>query len=814
MFKSYLTIAIRSSLRQRFHAAINVLGLAIGMTCVILIAMYIRWELGFNTQFPNTENLYRVIRSTVGNENQLLYTTRTSGALAGVLRNEYPEVLDVTRLLRREVFVSSGDKVLSQIFCLADDNVLDTFPHVFARSDAATLVRSPGSLVVSQTLAQKLFEDRDPIGQTLRIEGTGLSADYRVCGVFFKPNNSTIQFDLLATQSSAARIHHHWANWRARGYCFIETFVRAREGVVIAAFEKNIQRIFTQYMDKEVAARNAYHLQPFNQIYLYSSQMYNIRRPGGGLPFDYGDINRLYFAGLISSFLLVIACFNFVNLSTGRATLRAKEIGVRKVVGAHPNNLVAQFLTESILISIIALLLAFCFSRFLFGTFSNLLQVQMEILFDTAFWAISFSAAVFIGLLSGLYPAFVLSTFKPISVLKSKTTSASSGFFRQILVVFQFTVSIVFISLTLVIADQMKLIAEKDLGYRREGIISLPIFNIANKSNLWGNFAGELKLQNDRVKTRFLEHPNVLDASVSRFTVAARNRQAFRFPETTLPDQQLRFMGIDDRFLRLLDIPILEGRTFPPTFIDQWDENKEMEFIVSKSLVKKMNWKEPIGKIVEWPFYNKRGPIVGVVGDIHFGSLHDQTEPIIFVPELWNLKHLYVRVNLENLPETIAFLEEAWATFLPDHPFQYTFVDEEIALWYQGEARQQKLVVVFSVLAVLIASFGLLGLVSFSVARRTKEIGIRKVLGASSYHLLTLLTKEYIVLILIANFVAWPIGFYMAQTWLASFTYRIDLGVGTFALAGFVALVIALITVFLHTLKAVQTNPVETLRME
>ena len=222
-------------------------------------------------------------------------------------------------------------------------------------------------------------------------------------------------------------------------------------------------------MDKEVAA---YHLQPFNQIYLYSSQTYNIRSPGGGLPFEYGDINRLYFAGLISSFLLVIACFNFVNLSTGRATLRAKEIGVRKVVGAHPNNLVAQFLTESILISMIALLL-FCFSRFLFGAFSNLLQVQMEIPFDTAFLVISFSATVFIGLLSGLYPAFVLSTFKPISVLKSKTTSASSGFFRQILVVFQFTVSIVFISLTLVIADQMKLIAEKDLGYRREGIISL-----------------------------------------------------------------------------------------------------------------------------------------------------------------------------------------------------------------------------------------------------------------------------------------------------------------------------------------------------
>ena len=264
----------------------------------------------------------------------------------------------------------------------------------------------------------------------------------------------------------------------------------------------------------------------------------------------------------------------------------------------------------------------------------------------------------------------------------------------------------------------------------------------------------------------------------------------------------------------LFDIPILVGRTFPPTFIDQWDENKEMEFIVSKSLVKKMNWKEPIGKIVEWPFYNKRGPIVGVVDDIHFGSLHDQTEPIIFVPELWNLKHLYVRVTLENLPETIAFLEEAWATFLPNHPFQYTFVDEEIALWYQGEVRQQKLVVVFSALAVLIASFGLLGLVSFSVARRTKEIGIRKVLGASSYHLLTLLTKEYIVLILIANFVAWPIGFYMAQTWLASFAYRVDLGVGIFALAGFVALVIALITVFFHTLKAVQTNPVETLRME
>ncbi|MCZ6633986.1 MAG: ABC transporter permease, partial [bacterium] len=222
MFKSYVTVAIRSMLRQRFHSAINILGLAIGMTCVILIAMYIRWELGFNTQFPNTDRLYRVVRSTVSSENQLSYTTRTSGALAGVLQDEYPEVLNVTRLFRREVFVTVGDKALSQLFCLADDNVFDTFPHAFKMGDAATLVRSPGSLVISQTLAQKLFGDRDPVGQTLKIDETGLSAEYRVCGVFVKANNSTIQFDLLATLSSAARVHHHWANWRVRGYRFVE----------------------------------------------------------------------------------------------------------------------------------------------------------------------------------------------------------------------------------------------------------------------------------------------------------------------------------------------------------------------------------------------------------------------------------------------------------------------------------------------------------------------------------------------------------------------------------------------------------------
>lgn len=789
---------------------INILGLAVGMTCVILIALYIRWELGFNTQFPNTENLYRVMRSTVGSENQRTYTTRTSGALAGVLKEEYPEVLDVTRLMRREVFVTAGNKGLSQFFCLADDNIFDTFPHTFIKSDATTLVRSPGSMVISQTLAQKLYGDQDPIGQTLKIEEHGLTADYHVSGVFVKPNNSTIQFDLLTTLSSAAQVHHHWANWRIRGYRFIETHVHIRSDVDVAVLEQKIQRIFTQYMDKKVAATNAYHLQPFDQIYLHSFQTYNLRSPGGGLPFEYGDINRLYLAGLISCFLLAIACINFVNLSTGRATLRAKEIGVRKVVGAHQKNLIAQFLTESILTSIIALLLALGFSKFLFNAFNNLLQIQMVPLFDTPFLITSMTVATFIGLFAGLYPAFVLSTFKPISILKSGTASVGSGFFRQALVVFQFVVSIVFISLTFVIADQMKFMAEKDLGYRHEGIINIPIFNVANRSSRgW-----ELKKQNDQVKTRFLEHPNVLDASVSRFNVTARTRQVFRFPESTQSDQQLRFMGIGNRFLDLFDIPILNGRTFPPTFIDQWQENREMEFIVTQSLAKKMNWDDPIGKIVEWPYYKRRGPIVGVVDDIHFGSLHNQTEPIIFVPGLWNLKYLYVRVKLENLPETIAFLEEAWTTFLPDRPFQFSFVDEEIALWYQGEVRQQKLVVVFSGLAVLIASFGLLGLVSFSVARRTKEIGIRKVLGAHSHHLLTLLTKEYVALIVIANVIAWPIGFYMAQAWLASFAYRVDLGISTFALAGLVALLIAWVTVFWHTLKAVQANPVETLRIE
>ena len=814
MFKSYLKIAIRSLLRERFHAAINVLGLAIGMTCVILIAMYIRWELDFNTQFPNTDHLYRVIRSTVSEGDQRTYGTRTSGALANVLKDEYPEVLDVTRLFRREVFVTVGDLALSQFFCLADDNVLDAFPHIFKRGDAETLVRSPGSLVISHTLAQTLFGDRDPIGQTLKIEETGLTGDYRVCGVFIKPSNSTIQFDLLATLSSASKVHHHWGNWRVRGYRFVETFVHTRDDVDIADLEKKIQGIFTQYMDNGIAATNAYHLQPFDHIYLYSSQTYNIRNPGGGLPFEYGDINRLYLAGLISGFLLVIACINFVNLSTGRAMLRAKEIGVRKVVGARQSNLVGQFLIESILISMIALLLAFCFSYVLFGTFCNLLQIQMDTSFDASLFVFSFLTTTAIGFFAGLYPAFALSTFKPVSVLKGNTASVGRGGFRQALVIFQFIVSIVFISLTLVIADQMKFMAEKDLGYRREGIIRLPIFNIANQSSLWGNFGGRLKLQNDRVKARFLEHPNVLDAAVARFTVDARNRHEFRFPDTPLPDQQLKFMGVGDRFLSVFDIAILEGRTFPPTFAQQVQEDIEMEFIVTKSLVDKMNWKEPIGKIVEWPNYKKRGPIVGVVDNIHFGSLHDPTEPVIFVPELWNLKYIYVRVTLENLPETLAFLEETWTAFLPDRPFQYAFVDEQIALWYKAEIRQQKLVVVFSGLAVLIASFGLLGLVSFSVARRIKEIGIRKVLGAGSLHLLTLLTREYIVLIFIANVIAWPIGFYMAQTWLASFAFRVKLSIGTFALAGFVALVIALGTVFLHTRKAAQANPVDALQQE
>ena len=817
MLQNYLRVAIRNLMRQKFHTAINVIGLALGMMCVILIAMYIRWELSFNTQFSNTDNLYRIVRSTVSSGDARTYDIRTSGALADVLRETYPEVADVTRLIRQDVFVGNGDEMISQMICFADDNVFKTFPLTFVKGDSESWITSRGSLAISETLAQKLFGDVDPIGKTIRVEGMRLGEACLVSGVFRVPPNSTLHCDLLTTASSAMFPHDQWVSWRPRGWRRVETFVRLREGVQVLDFEHKIQNILKQYMGDDVLEKNAYHMQPFDRIYLHSRQDYNIAKPrGGGHTFEYGNVDHLYLAGLISGFLFLIACINFVNLSTSRATLRAKEIGVRKVVGANKNNLVLQFLTESVLIALVALVLAFSFSDVVFSAFNQMLQtqIQADAVLDVSFVVVAFVVAVFTGVCAGLYPAFVLSAFQPVFVLKNNGVSTGSATFRRGLVVFQFAATIVFIALTSVISDQLRFLNQKDLGFRKEGIIGLPVFDVARLTTYWGRSAVDLKRQQERVRNRFLQHPNVLDASVARFPVSNGGRSAFRFEGVTQHDRQLKYTGIDNRYLGLFDIALLEGRNFPVHFMGQLEQGAEMEFIVSRSLVNEMGWENPIGQIVEWPYYKKRGPVVGVVDDVHFGPLHDKTEPVIFVPEMWNLKVLYVQVRLENLPETIAFLEEAWSSFLPDRPFQYEFVDAQVAQWYKSEKRQEKMVAVFSGLAILIASFGLLGLVSFSVARRTKEIGIRKVLGASVHALLALLTREYLVLILIANMVAWPIGFYVAQTWLTSFAYRIDLEMSTFVLAGVVALAIALLTVCIHTFKAARANPVDALRNE
>ena len=568
-----------------------------------------------------------------------------------------------------------------------------------------------------------------------------------------------------------------------------------------------MQSLIKQYMGDEVAAKNTYHLQPLHRVYLYGKSDFD--------PAVDSPIQQIYMLTAIGLIVVVIACVNFTNLATARAVTRKREVGVRKVVGAHRPQLMVQFLSESLLLTCAALLIALILVEICLPLFNQFVYSDLHLdaatIMTCAPAVLAFTLLV--GLLAGWYPAFFLSSFRPVTVLKSSASSSSgSTWLKKGLVVFQFGMSILLVICTLVVYQQLRFIETKDMGFARDHIVSLPIFAHDREHEL--DPQKRLSARHQMVKQVFLEHPNILSASALRYDISGYGGR----PRLVWPDgdptkeRTIRINEVDDSFFETFDIPVLRGRAFSADVASDISQ----AIILNETAVRLLGWEDdPIGKQIEWQAVkNPTLTVIGVVKDYHSLTLRDEIAPMGFVARRILFDSLVLRIRPEETAQTLSFLETQWKHFVPEEPFEYHFLDEIIQWYYFNEQLTGKMLGVFSLLAIFVACLGLFGLAAFMVRSRTKEIGVRKVLGASTPHLMMLLSREFLLLILLANGIAWPIAYYLMHDWLSGFAYQTDLNVLPFVASAIMALIIAFGTVSIQAIRAARSNPIDALRYE
>ncbi|MFC1492625.1 ABC transporter permease [candidate division KSB1 bacterium] len=789
MYRNYLKIAFRNIKNHKGYSFINISGLAIGIACCTLILLWVQDELSFDTFHEDGDTLYRVTQET---------GSVTCAPLAPALKEEVPEVELASRyrpigkrLIKYQDQSYSGDK-----FCLVDADFFKMFSFPLISGDPETMFDDPFSLILTEETAEKYFGDEDPMGKILKVENR---FNFTVKGIIQNvPRNSHMQFDILVRFDFISDL---WGeninNWGSNSHI---TYIRLQENSDPETAISNINDTYLRHLPE---ASNRLRLFSVNDIYLSKMPQWIDVEPG--------SYTYVLIFSIIALFILLIACINFMNLSTARSIRRAKEAGVRKVVGARKSDLIKQFYGESIISTLFAFILAFLLISAAMPVFNNLSGKVLGINSLMNFYVVAgiFLIAFFTGILSGSYPAVYLSSFKPINVLKSTALGSLTGksHLRKILVTVQFILTIFLIIGTTVIYKQMDYIKNRELGYDRENIICMPA-------------TSSLLRQISAAGQELVKNPDILNISISATLPGIRETTTSKITwNGKNPDETIRFESIiaDLEFQKTFNLKIIEGRYFSREHPSEFRSG----VVVNETAVKAMGIvdESPIGKEMSnlpgySSFHTEKVKIIGVVKDFHSRSFHHEISPLIIMFSPYSNDNLSIRIREGKTAEALMFLDDIWKRFVPDYPFEYRFFDDRLNDLYSAEQRMGKLFNYFSILAIFISCLGLLGLVSFITQQRTKEIGIRKTFGASVSGILILISKEFIILIGIAVVIAAPISYYVTNKWLERFAFRTDLAIWIFLAAGFITLVIASLTVSLQAFRAAQTRPVDSLRYE
>jgi putative ABC transport system permease protein len=787
MFQNYLKSALRNIQRQKGYSLITLAGLTIGITCFVMIALYVRYEFSYDRFHTNAQNIYRVLvdtRETYMGKSQV---TVTPGPLASAMQEEFPEVLKATKVeSERVVMRYGGHRFTENHIYYVDPAFLDIFEFPLLAGNPKTALSKPNCLLVSKDMAEKYFGQENPMGQTIHVD----EKDYQITGVLASiPGNTHFRFDFLASFSSLVDLHgrdriYSWNRWSYRTYVLLHGQADPvyLENKLVDFLKRNYSEDATQTL----------RLQSVADIHFYTKANFEIEPTA--------DIRNVYLLSAIGFFILLIACFNYMNLSTARATTRAKEIGMRKVIGANRMQLIRQFLGESILFSLIALLFSMILVKLLLPAFRVFIDRKLEAGFihNGTLMLTLLGLVLFIGLVSGSYPSLVLSSFQPTIVLKGTQMrgSRSSSLFRNSLVVSQFAISAALIFCTIVVFNQLHFMRNKELGFVKDYVVTVP--NPARG--------------NETLKDKLRQSAHILDVALSEYLPHDISGASFGEWDGYNPEEKLIVYRncVDANFLNFYNIPVVLGRGFAEEYSDKEGE----VYILNEAAVKAIGWDDPIGKRFGFSGEDEKGVVVGVVKDFHFAPLHLNIEPLALTPNSERIDWLSIKINPQNIPDTLAFIERTWKRHSPGGDFSYTFLDDRLDRMYRTEEKLGKTFSIYTFIALFVACLGLFGLASFTTAQRTKEIGIRKVLGATEWNITLLTTKKIMALVLMANAIACPAAYFAMQHWLQNFAYRVEVGVWIFVLSATLSLAIALLTVSYQTIKAAIANPVDSLRYE
>ena len=797
MFANYLKISIRNLRRNKFYSIINIGGMAVGILCCLLLTLYVRYEWSFDGFHPSADRIYRIteFQSFPGKDRQ--HVACTAGLMAHTLKLDYPEVFAASRLGSWGTYPVKVDGKMQffQDATYADSNFFGFFRFRLVSGDPATALVKPFSVVLARSTAQRLFGTEDAAGKTL----TGTYGEQlTITGVAENPpENSHIRYDALiswssTTAQSTAQKFSWMNNWRTQG---IFSYVLLAPGIDKASLEQKFPEFLKRHMPERVGYFDL-SLQPLLRIHLSSSDLlydFNVRK---------GDGTTVAILAWIALFILLIACVNFMNLATARSMQRAREIGLRKTVGAYRWQIVAQLLSESWLIALLSTFLAIALAEVVLPSFETLVGRNLSLNFqsDPLLLAAVAGVALVSGIFAGSYPAFYLSAFRPIDVMKGFIAGGTRGAtLRRTLVVAQFSIAIVLIVGTLVIRNQLDFVRSKGLGFDREQL-------------MWMGRPGSPD-QLQTVRSQLMQNSAVLDVTGSS-RVPGRNFPTYAaYPETGGADEHwdLPIISVDDAFLRTYGIGLREGRGFSA----EMPADQEHSVIINETMMKRLGWKSVAGHRIRLKSATSAPmDVIGVVSDFHIKSMHEAVEPLIMQYDPTQANFLTLRVRPGQSPEATRWAETVWKHVAPDEPFRFSFLDDDFNSLYRADERTGEVIGIFSVLAIFVAALGLSGLASYTAERRTREIGVRKVLGAGVPSIIRLLTREFVVLVLVANVVAWPVAYFVMIRWLGDFAYRVNLGILTFLVPGVVALFIALATVSFHAIRAALSNPVEALRYE
>jgi putative ABC transport system permease protein len=817
MLLNYFKVALRSLIRNKLTSFINICGLALAMACAVLIYLFVQDELSYDRQHAKADRIFRVTRSFLGDNGEVnLHLSSVAPPVGPLLKNDFGEIEQLARTLRSSVVISreeGGAVKMSN----RETNLFLAEPSLFKILDIEVLsgnpelsLARPFTVMLSETTAIRYFNTTNVTGKRLRSDG---QADLEVTGVYkdFKAQSHfhpefLVSFSTLEDDNIYGRRNLE-TNWGNNSF---GTYVLLSEGVDAAKVQARLPNFLDKHFgayartnwgvpaDWKASKATALYLQKLTDIHLRSHLDDELEANG--------NIQNVYMMSIIGVFIVLIACFNFINLSTAKAIKRSKEVGLRKVVGAFKHQLVMQYLTESVLIALFSLVLAVVIASVglnLLNAFTGK-QLAIDVFTNPLFIAGSFLFALLIGTAAGIYPAFVISGFKPALTLKGLHGSVGGkSNLRRSLVVAQFSISIILIIATIVTFQQLQYVNDRDLGYSKDQIITLPMYQeIGESYDAFYNELTKSSLVKNVSRSSRVPTGRLLDSYG-----AARVWDGKSLVNATI---DMKTIVVDPEFFGTYSIPMMAGRNFSKDVVT----DDSLAFVINEAAARGLGWtnlKDHINE--EFEYDGIRGKLVGIVSDFHFESLHQRIVPMIFLART-RYGNISIKVASADAGEAITYVQQVWNKFAPSRPFDYQFLDERYKALYDSEQKQGKLFTVFSGLAIFIASLGLFGLATFNAMQRIKEIGIRKVLGASVTQILGLLSKEIVVLILVANVIAWPVAYYFMKGWLESFAYHIDMNIVVYIVAALVAVMIAIVTVIAQTLKAATRNPAHTLKYE